>query len=115
MNWFCDDEKAHLRDFFNYALKRKTLRRFDLRGAGRHFGDARLSGVCRMSRVYIYPGLFDVVLILLLMLQGLLGVCGDDDHTDKWVGRWTLEMWNGDGQRLAYRSNTRMHMKVGQK
>ena len=49
-----------------------------------------------MSRVYIYPGLFDVVLILLLMLQVLLGGCGDDDHTDKWVGRWTLEMWNGE-------------------
>ena len=75
-------------------LKRKTLRRFDLRGAGRHFGDARLSGACRMSRVYIYPGLFDVVLILLLMLQVLLGVCGDDDHTDKWVGRWTLKTRN---------------------
>ena len=39
---------------------------------------------------------FGIVLILLLMLQVLLGVCGDDDHTDKWVGRWTLEMWNGE-------------------
>ena len=75
-------------------LKRKTLRRFDLRGAGRHFGDARLSGACRMSRGYIYPGLFDVVLILLLMLQVLLGVCGDDDPTDEWVGMWTLKTRN---------------------
>ena len=35
---------------------------------------------------------FDVVLILLLMLQVLLGGCGDGDHTDEWVGRWTVEM-----------------------
>ena len=35
-------------------------------------------------------------LSLLLMLQVLLGGCGDDDPTDEWVGTWTLEIWNGD-------------------
>ena len=39
---------------------------------------------------------FGVVLILLLMLQVLLGGCGDGDHTDEWVGRWTVEMLDGE-------------------
>ena len=39
---------------------------------------------------------FDVVLILLLVLQVLLGGCGDGDHTDEWVGTWTLKMQNGE-------------------
>jgi len=39
---------------------------------------------------------FDTVLILLLMLQVLLGGCGDGDHTDEWVGRWTVEMLDGE-------------------
>ena len=41
-----------------------------------------------------YMKKFDVVLILLLMLQVLLGVCGDDDPTDEWVGMWTLKTRN---------------------
>ena len=30
------------------------------------------------------------------MLQVLLAGCGDGDHTDEWVGGWTVEMWDGE-------------------
>ena len=43
-----------------------------------------------------YMKKFGVVLILLLVLQVLLGGCGDDDPTDEWIGTWALEMWDGD-------------------
>ena len=35
------------------------------------------------------------------MLQVLLGGCGDDDHTDEWVGTWALKMWNGDNYKIS--------------
>jgi len=34
------------------------------------------------------------LVLVLLMLQILLGGCGDDDPTDEWVGMWTLKTRN---------------------
>ena len=44
---------------------------------------------------------FDVVLILLLVLQVLLAGCGDDDPTDEWIGTWALEMWDGENYKIS--------------
>ena len=56
---------------------------------------------------------FGVVLILLLILQVLLGGCGDDDPTDEWVGTWTLETWNGGDYKEDWRKSIQMDLKIG--
>ena len=54
-----------------------------------------------------YMKKFDVVLILLLMLQVLLAGCGDGDHTDEWVGTWTLEMWEGENYKKSLQADVK--------
>ena len=33
---------------------------------------------------------------LLFVGLSIFGGCGDGYHTDEWVGRWTVEMWDGE-------------------
>ena len=62
-----------------------------IKGAGNVHEGARIG----------YMKKFDVVLILLLVLQVLLAGCGDDDPTDEWIGTWALEMWDGENYKIS--------------
>ena len=48
------------------------------------------------------------------MLQVLLTGCGDGDHTDEWVGKWTLKMWNGEKNTISEEANFKEgQMEIG--